>query len=657
MIRKDINGLKGIAILSIFFYHLFDLLKSAHLSKVSFFDGGFLGVDIFFVISGFLICSGILTKCDENSFSVIKFYQKRLLRIFPPLVVVCLFSLLVGYFILFPDIYLELSKETVSAFIFNGNFRFAASGGYFSLSSQDKILLHTWYLSLTLQFYLLFPLFILSIKKLFGISALRLSILILFVVSLIIALISSKNGQGYLLTQCRLWEILFGSAVFCYQNWIKQFLFKNDKVIIFLRITSGVFLFASLLFTRLDNSLYYISNSVLTVIATALILILNIKSYSIYTLKPAVLLGSISYSLYLWHWPLMVFALRCGWLSSTYQMLCFAIITVAISYLSYRYIEKAVFKSYSVLLAILLCLLIAGFISYKNGENYLSNYMVKEVKSMVNDDLTLEDRYNPSIVMSDGGNHVYHYGLQSSEPKIFIIGDSHSEHYNYYLRNINKIPVYSLFMHATLAYGSRFNSYNVQMVSGPKERHIFYRLYTEMLKKLQSGSAVILANRWDLYYMYYLFEHKLKDNKDNFRGFLIELCNDIDEMVQRYPNLNFFIVGQGIVTSDEVVNCLKTDLKNSFLSKILDPNKCRNSIDFFEEKTKVINNSFIDYSNQRKNVFFIDRNQPLKISDGLYKTFSKNNTPLFFDTAHLSSEGGCVVGKYIIDSVIDKIQY
>ena len=107
-IRKDIDFFKTIAILSVVFYHLFDLLKSNMLSSVTTFDGGFLGVDVFLLVSGFLICGSIVSKLNTNSFSLIDFYTRRVTRIYQPLLVFCAIILFIGYFILFPDEFANL---------------------------------------------------------------------------------------------------------------------------------------------------------------------------------------------------------------------------------------------------------------------------------------------------------------------------------------------------------------------------------------------------------------------------------------------------------------------------------------------------------------------------------------------------------------------
>ena len=200
-IRHDIDGLKGIAILAVVFYHFFDLLKSAHFTESTLFDGGFLGVDIFFVISGFLITSSVFYKLSNNDFSLLAFYKRRCLRILPPLLFVCIFTLIIGYFLLFPEVYKELNIEVANALLFIGNFRFANSGGYFALTSSDKPLLHTWYLAVTIQFYILFPLIVLLLKKVFSLKRLPLAVTVVFIFLTVTSVIVSRNGKGYLLTQ------------------------------------------------------------------------------------------------------------------------------------------------------------------------------------------------------------------------------------------------------------------------------------------------------------------------------------------------------------------------------------------------------------------------------------------------------------------------
>ena len=142
-IRKDIDFFKAVAIICVVFYHLFDLLNISYNLNFHLFDGGFLGVDIFLVISGYLITNSIFKSLKTDSFSLLDFYKKRLLRLYPPLIVLILFCLFFGYFLLFPDVYKETAIESVKALIGTWNIWFANSGGYFSLDNSDNVLLHT----------------------------------------------------------------------------------------------------------------------------------------------------------------------------------------------------------------------------------------------------------------------------------------------------------------------------------------------------------------------------------------------------------------------------------------------------------------------------------------------------------------------------------
>ena len=311
--RLDIDGIKAIAILAVVFYHLFDLLKSAHFTELTLFDGGFLGVDIFFVISGFLITSSVFYKLSNNDFSLLSFYKRRFLRIVPPLLFVCIFTLIIGYFLLFPEVYKELNIEVANTLLFIGNFRFANSGGYFALDSSDKLLLHTWYLAVTIQFYILFPLIVLLLKKVFSLKRLPLAVTVVFILLTVTSVLVSRNGKGYLLTQCRIFELFFGSVLFFYKDIVYKRVFSlNTYLPLFGEVLGIVIIIASIFTVELQNGIWTVTISLPTMLGTALIILSHNKN-SVLRLPPLTLLGRCSYSLYLWHWPLFVFALRCGY--------------------------------------------------------------------------------------------------------------------------------------------------------------------------------------------------------------------------------------------------------------------------------------------------------------------------------------------------------
>ena len=153
--RSDIDGLRGIAVLIVILFHL----------DISLLSGGFLGVDIFFVISGYLITNLILRDISKNRFNIFNFYERRIRRIAPVLFTVILISIPLSYYSLSAGVLKDFWQSTLSSSLFLSNFLFALEDNYFDVSSKFKPLLHTWSLSVEEQFYVVFPLLLIPIYK------------------------------------------------------------------------------------------------------------------------------------------------------------------------------------------------------------------------------------------------------------------------------------------------------------------------------------------------------------------------------------------------------------------------------------------------------------------------------------------------------------
>ena len=166
--RRDIDGLRAVAVGSVILFH----------AGFSFFSGGFSGVDIFFVISGFLISTIIFDEVDNRNFSISNFYERRVRRIFPALFFVLLITSIFSLIILSPDDYKNFSQSVFATTFFSSNILFWRVIGYFGSGPELKPLLHTWSLGLEEQFYILFPIFVLSVVR-FGKKYLHISILII----------------------------------------------------------------------------------------------------------------------------------------------------------------------------------------------------------------------------------------------------------------------------------------------------------------------------------------------------------------------------------------------------------------------------------------------------------------------------------------------
>jgi peptidoglycan/LPS O-acetylase OafA/YrhL len=155
LFRNDINGLRAFAILGVVLFHF----------NAQWLTGGFSGVDVFFVISGYLMTAIIFTKMDNNQFSLWAFYQSRAKRIVPPLALLCVTLLIFGWFYLYSADFKALAKHALTSITFLSNVVYANEDGYFTAAVTEKWLLHTWSLSVEWQFYIIYPLIILGLKK------------------------------------------------------------------------------------------------------------------------------------------------------------------------------------------------------------------------------------------------------------------------------------------------------------------------------------------------------------------------------------------------------------------------------------------------------------------------------------------------------------
>ena len=643
--RLDIDGLKAIAILAVVFYHLFDLLKSAHFTESTLFDGGFLGVDIFFVISGFLITSSVFYKLSNNDFSLLSFYKRRFLRIVPPLLFVCIFTLIIGYFLLFPEVYKELNIEVANALLFIGNFRFANSGGYFALDSSDKLLLHTWYLAVTIQFYILFPLIVLLLKKVFSLKRLPLAVTIVFILLTVTSVLVSRNGKGYLLTQCRIFELFFGSVLFFYKDIVYKRVFSLNTYLPLLGEVLGIVIIIASIFTvELQNGIWTVTTSLPTMLGTALVILSHNKN-SVLRLPSLTLLGRCSYSLYLWHWPLFVFALRCGYTDTVLSCSIVILVILIFTALSYVFTEKRK-VDYRLTLTLFLLCFVAYYHFHKNfGNNYLSNFIIEQPQDMV-----LPKEYTPSIAFKEGNEIVWHYGLQTETPKIFFVGDSNLIQYDYYLKNINKRSVYVLEHAAMMAYGSYFTNLKTIFFNTLEDKETFYKLYKETLNKLSDGNMVVLCGRWDILYRSYCTENNLQLNQTSLQKYTDAVISDLNEQISLHPNLKFYIVGCSFVPNKTAVIWTKVNLSESFLEKFINLELFRRTVDFERNHTAIINSKLISYCKNSSNVEFIDRNIPLARDEAKYSLF-KDNHGIFEDPLHYTKIGGTVIGQYIIENI------
>ena len=210
-----------------------------------------------------------------------------------------------------------------------------------------------------------------------------------------------------------------------------------------------------------------------------------------------------------------------------------------------------------------------------------------------------------------------------------------------------------MFMHGTIGYGPNFSGYKVKVISTHEERETFFRIYKYVLNKMQDGDKVVIGNRWDVYYTYFIREFSLKDNDESFNAFLKALIEDFDSQIKLYPKLHFYITGQGINTSQSIVNCLKVNLQDSFLSHIFLTDRCNFTRDYLGYRRDLINNAIREYAKSRDNVTFIDRNVAQNLGNGKFRTRTDDGKALYYDKTHYTTPGGNLVGEYVFGKVFE----
>jgi len=264
--RYDINALRAIAVLSVLFFHL----------RMPFFSGGFAGVDVFFVISGYLMSRIIFDGIDNNNLSVFDFWGKRIKRIVPALLVMVLIVSITGFFFYLPNEYKANEGNATSSLLFFSNISYWKHSGYFDSASENNIFLHTWSLSVEWQFYLIYPLVLWVISKIF--KAKKQLTIFIAVATLLLCCLSifwtyrSATASFYLLPM-RTWEMLVGGLALLTERRVT---IKNKNLL----IASYIIILLSTIL--LNNKLLWPGVfTIIPIVATFMVLVANQNDYAI----------------------------------------------------------------------------------------------------------------------------------------------------------------------------------------------------------------------------------------------------------------------------------------------------------------------------------------------------------------------------------------
>lgn len=432
--RADIDGLRAIAVLSVFIHHL----------NASVLPGGFIGVDIFFVISGYLITSQILKDFEQGTFSLKQFYKRRINRIVPALVTVLIVSITAGLFLLSPADLTKLVKSAFLAMIGLSNiFFWREYGNYFAGNAAEAPLLHTWTLGVEEQFYLIWPVILIFLFKLLR-KHLTSSLFILAAAGVLLSQIAIGivASASYYLLPTRFFELMVGGLL------AQVGLVRSSPTVFSSRIsfTFGMLLILGSLFLLSKSSPFPGINAFWPCLGAALLIWsgTNRAFYSpVLSSRLMVFFGLISYSLYLWHWPIIAYLNYTSTVIRPVIVIAVFVLATLLAWLSWRYIETPMRRSgatqpFSRTFSVRFVLPVATFIIFLAITTSFGGFPQRYDPSVARFELALESK--PEVLRS--GCHVptalyktppnpdkCRLGAAKADIDGVLIGDSYANHF------------------------------------------------------------------------------------------------------------------------------------------------------------------------------------------------------------------------------------
>ncbi|MGV6851466.1 MAG: acyltransferase family protein [bacterium] len=446
--RAEIDGLRAFAVLSVVIFHAFP----------NYLSGGFVGVDVFFVISGFLITGHIFEKLETGSFSFSDFFSRRVRRLFPALILVMGSSLVFGWFSLLADEYAQLGKHIASGAVFVLNFVLVGESGYFDNAAEAKPMLHLWSLAVEEQFYIIWPV-VLWLAWKHKLNTLTITVFVMVVSFVInIKFFDSNPIETFFFPISRFWELLAGSVLAWLMFYKKEALssvetftnkyflsvFDSKPVMKGDIVISNVLAFLGFLLllygvTSIHEGLAFPSYWALIPVSGALLVIAaGSKAWlnRVLLMNPVLVwFGLISYPLYLWHWPILSFLqIIIGEAPNDGMKILAVFLSVILAWLTYIFVEKPIrLKSIKIsnifyLIFLVMLLGVSGFYVYKNSGLQERSAVLAFESNL--DELTRtvakEDKCLNFLGLQDSKFDYCKVGSVGKEGAIAIIGDSHA---------------------------------------------------------------------------------------------------------------------------------------------------------------------------------------------------------------------------------------
>jgi len=646
--RPEIDGLRAIAVIAVILYH-----AQINFFENIFFSGGFIGVDIFFVISGYLITSLIIKELFQtNKFSFTYFYERRFRRLIPVLFFVMLASLPLGWSLLLPTSFVEFAKSIISSIAFGSNFFF-----YFSeiqYAAEDSFLkpfLHTWSLSVEEQFYIIFPILFMLLFKYFRKNIFYI-IIIFIIISFLFANATSLSNQSlsFYILPTRGWELLSGSLL-AYLEYTKGKDTSKRIIKDLLTITGLVLIILSFLYFT-DDTLHPSYFTIVPILGVCIIIWFADNSTlvgKILSTKIFVGLGLISYSLYLWHYPSFAFARIAENFETLESKILIIFLTIILSIFSFFLIEKPCrnksfsFKKifYSFFMGMILIAIYCNWVINKDGfierEKFLKSFNVKF------DNYILDPRYYLK-------NHHFHFetnyipsNFQKSEnnlkTKVLIVGNSFGADFFKILhlnKNLYKNYDFDLISPKIRSLKMiKHNPYQVRCLKNLIEKNNFDcegENFTEnILDQFNKSDVILLSTYWEdqdlsrLKEIILLIKQKNKKVIVVNQGILLETTTKYN-----FNPLDYFVyLNNRLPNKKDLLNIEKEVYQK------LDFNKKRLSKNY---KLKEISN--------KANINYLDLKQlQCDKSSNSCKLMTPEGYKIYWDQGHNTYEGADYLGK------------
>lgn len=612
-LRADITGLRAVAVLSVTIYHLVHTLAPQY----NFMQGGFVGVDIFFVISSFLMTKIICEGLERKTFGLWNFYVRRAKRICPALFATIFVFMGLGYLLIGTSDLKRMANEAVSALFFLSNFYFAGKSDYFANTALDQVFLHTWSLSVEWQFYMFYPLLLMGLAKILSADSLKKSIALLTLCSLIFGVFYTELNQkaSYFLLPSRAFELLFGALAYFYPLKI-----KGIKPV--LLEGTGLLLIALSLIVINSDTGWPTLWTVLPCFAAYLCIACN-NPNSLLRNTLFQKLGLWSYSLYLVHWPIIVFAAKIGIDAYFIELLAPIFLCGLLLYYSLE-TRRSYGRKFTVLYGMLA---VACALITINGASFRLVTAVPE-----------GSQYGGRNIPFEG--NIYPIGDTEREIDFIVSGDSFARHYARDIQD-RKLHVITVFRDGCYSFGTHVN----RRPEGIIDEKCSGR-YASLLEAaaLYPGKKILIGQDWPRYERALCRrENEEKIGTENFRQAIAEDLAQLAEDLQGHEVYILLTPAQTVF--DIGATCMYLHELDNPLAELL-----RGGITCYREKELTLPpiNGFLQTEiSKYPNFHAIDPNKAICRGQNC-TILLENLTPVFQDGLHYSIDGSRKVVEYIL---------